>query len=128
MTETLIGSIDQIDATETTGRFELPVSLLAPRFWTNDAEESLFEAWTASFAGVTWATTTRVGKTTMSHMVALVLYQDSWSPTADETAQIMAEIGANPREQEELRRASQQIREGAGRWLADDENPSDAID
>jgi hypothetical protein len=31
-------------------------------------------------------------------------------------------------EREQLDRARQQIREGKGRWLADDENPSDALE
>jgi hypothetical protein len=125
---TLIASIDQIDATETTARFELPVSLIGPQFWANDAEDSSFEVMTAwSLAGATWAAaTTGSGKTRF--MVLRALYEHSWSTTADETAQIMAEIEANPREREELERARQQIREGAGRWLDDDENPSDAID
>jgi len=43
-------------------------------------------------------------------------------------AEMTGEVEANPGEAEQLRRARKHIREGAGRWLRDDENVSDAID
>jgi hypothetical protein len=43
-------------------------------------------------------------------------------------AQMTAEIDDDPMERNALRRARQQIREGVGRWLGENENPSDAID
>ena len=41
--------------------------------------------------------------------------------------QITAEIAADPTEQAELARAAEQIAQGKGRWLEEDENPSDAL-